>query len=102
MKQAIVKVEVKKNWAGDKYVTFSTDEHGQIAELDFPNKERPTRVYAKNVPDNGYVTFSCAATGVIGAETAVQVFLLDYEQYPKYEYPAEIKKLRKEAFKMKM
>lgn len=102
MEQVIVKVEVKKNWAGEKYATFSTDEHGQIAELDFPTKEQPTRVYAKNIPDNGYVCFSCAATGVIGAETAVQGFLLDHKKYPKYEYPKEIKKLRKEAFKMKI
>ena len=102
MKQVKVKVEVSENLAGEKHVTFSTDEHGKIVALNFPTAEHPTRVYARNVPDKEYVCFSCAATGVIGAETAVSCFLLDYEEYPKYEYPEEIKKLRKEAFKTKL
>lgn len=29
-----VKVEEKKNWAGQKYLTFSTSENGKVAEVD--------------------------------------------------------------------
>ena len=93
-------VKLEKNWAGNQYLTYSTEKHGMIAELDYPAEDRKNpRVYAKNAPEPGYISFSCMRAGFVGAETACQLFLLDNGNYrPVYQYPEGYKKT---AFKWK-
>ena len=93
MKTIEVIVKKEKNWEGNQYLTYSTEKHGQIAELDYPSNDRKAvRVYAENV-DNGYVTFSCMRAGLVGAETACELYLLDNGNYrPVFKYPEGFKK----------
>ena len=99
MKPIKVQVELKENWAKQRYALFFTKDFN-LAELDFPTGERKqARVYAMNVPDK-YVTFSSLPQGIIGAETASKTILLDKGYYvTKFEYPQELIELRKQAFK---
>lgn len=106
MKPIKVTAEVKKNWAGNPYIMFSTSEHGYIVELDYPIGEyKKARVYP--LKDNeanhtltNYITFSSMPQGIIGAETACKAYLYGNGYYvTEFVYPAELKVLRKEAFK---
>ena len=93
-------VKLEKNWAGNQYLTYSTEKHGMIAELDYPDEDRKLpRVYAKNAPEPGYISFSCMRAGFVGAETACHLFLLDHGyDNETYQYPEGYKKT---AFKWK-
>ena len=93
MERIEVIVKKEKNWEGKEYLTYSTEKHGEIAELDYPSNDRKAvRVYAKNV-DNGYITFSCMRAGFVGAETACELYLLDNGNYkPTFKYPDGYKK----------
>ena len=101
-----VTVEVKKNWAGNPYTMFSTHEHGDIVELDYPiGEHKRARVYplkdneAKHTLTN-HATFSSMPQGIIGAETFCKAYLFDNGYYvTEFVYPEELKTLRKEAFK---
>ena len=83
MKTEIVIVKQEENWAGNKYLTYSTKEHGKIAELDYPDDYHPKpRVYALNIEDRDfddaaqrYISFSSVPMAMVGAETAVKGFL---------------------------
>jgi len=85
MKTEIVIVKQEENWAGNKYLTYSTKEHGKIAELDYPDDyHKLPRVYAMNANDGSfdgaslrYITFSSVVMAMVGAETAVKGFLYD-------------------------
>ena len=94
--KATVKVEIKENWARQKYALFYTDEYN-IAELDYPTDGELAKVFP--MYDNRYVCFSSLPQGIIGAETAVRAFLFG-KGYTEVEikYPTELKNLRKQAF----
>lgn len=106
MKPIKVQVEVKRNWAGDPYAMYSTNEHGNIVELDYPAEGRKdARVYplkdneADRTPTN-HVTLSSLPQGVIGAEIACKAQLYGKGYYvTEFLYPEELKEIRKEAFK---
>lgn len=108
MKPIKVIVEVKQNWAGEKYAIFSTEEHGNIVELDYPiGGHKEARVYplkdneAEHTPTN-HITLSSLPQGVIGAEVACKAYLYGKGYYVTgFLYPAELKELRKQAFKVK-
>lgn len=110
MKPVKVNVEVKinTNWANEKYAIFSTKDYKEIAELDFPTDGRGTRVYPlalnnENKDVTNYICLSSLSQGIIAAETAVKTYLLDKGYYvTKFEYPEELKALRKQAFKKNM
>ena len=102
-----VKVEVNKNWANEKYAIFSTEEHGAIAELDWPAGERAKpRVYPlkQNEADGdatNYITLSSVPQAIIGAETATKTYLMGLGFYVnKIVYPKEMIELRRQAFKV--
>ena len=99
MKPIKVQVEIKENWAKQRYALFYTKDFN-LAELDYPTEGRKeARVYAMNVPDK-YVTFSSLPQGIIGAETASRIILYEKGYYvTKFEYPQELAELRKQAFK---
>ncbi len=99
MKPIKVQVEVKENWAKQRYALFFTEDFN-LAELDFPTAERKqARVYRMDMP-NKYVTLSSLPQGIIGAETACKTLLLDKGYYvTEFLYPAELKEIRKQAFK---
>ena len=98
MKPIRVQVEIKENWAKQRYALFYTKDFN-LAELDYPTGGREARVYAMNVPDK-YVTFSSLPQGIIGAETASKAILLDKGYYvTKFEYPQELAEIRRQAFK---
>lgn len=106
MKPITVTVEVKQNWAIEPYAMFSTKEHGNIVELDWPSAGRPTpRVYPlkQNEIDGDatrYIAFSSVPQGIIGAETATKTYLMGLGYYvSKIVYPKEMTELRKQAFK---
>lgn len=100
MKRINVTVTLNKNWRGDKYALFSTEEHGDIVELDYPNEEHAKPRVFNLKADNDYVTFSSLPQGIIGAETAVKTSLLDLGFYVnKIVYPSELLRLRRQAFK---
>lgn len=100
-----VKVEINKNWAGEKYAIFSTEKHGAIAELDWPSERGRARVYPlkQNEIDGdatNYITFSSVPQGIIGAETATKTYLMGLGYYVnKIVYPKEMMELRRQAFK---
>ena len=100
MKPIVVKVEVKQNWAKQKYALYYTKDYN-LAELDYPSAERTqTRVYPMNA--DKYITFSSLPQGIIGAETASKTILFDKGYYvTKFDYPQELAELRKQAFKEK-
>lgn len=106
MKPIKVAVDVKQNWASSPYAMYSTREHGDIVELDYPIKGRnEVKVYplkdneAEHTPTN-HVTLSSLPQGIIGAETACKSYLYGKGYYvTDFLYPAELKALRKEAFK---
>ena len=82
MKTETVIVKQEENWAGNKYLTYSTKEHGKIAELDYPDDyHKNPRVYALNIGDEeisrNYVCFSSIPMAMVGAETAVKGYLMD-------------------------
>ena len=85
MKTEVVIVKQEENWAGNKYLTYSTKELGKIAELDYPDDyHKNPRVYALNIADNNfddasqrYITFSSVPMAMVGAETAVKGYLMD-------------------------
>ena len=57
MKPIKVQVEVKENWAKQKYALFYTKDYN-IAELDYPSKDREkARVYP--MAEKKFVDFSC-------------------------------------------
>lgn len=99
MKPIQVQVEIKENWAKQRYALFYTREFN-LAELDWPAEGRKeARVYPMSEPGK-YVQFSCLPQGVIGAETACKAILFDKGYYvTKFLYPDELKELRKQAFK---
>lgn len=99
MKPIKVQVELKENWAKQRYALFFTKDFN-LAELDFPTGERKqARVYRMDMP-NKYVTLSSLPQGIIGAETACKTLLFDKGYYvTDFLYPEELKALRKEAFK---
>lgn len=106
MKPIKVQVEVKENWANEKYAVFSTKEHGKIAELDWPAGERTKpRVYPlkQNEIDGDatkHVCLSSVPQGIICAETATRAYLMGLGYYAqKIVYPKEMRELRKQAFK---
>ena len=89
-----IKVTVKEeiNWAGNRYLIYSTEEHGKIAELDYPHDGRNARVYALNISDSDYVSFSSVPSAMVGAETAVKGYLLDRGIYVvEFKYPRTIR-----------
>lgn len=105
MKPIKVTVEIKRNWAGSPYAIYSTREHGDIAELDYPIEgHKEARVYplkdneAEHTPTN-HVTLSSLPQGIIGAEVACKAYLYSEGYYvTNFLYPAELKNLRKQAF----
>ena len=106
MKPIKVKTEIKKNWASDPYVMFSTEKHGDIVELDYPAEGRDdVRVYPLKVNEaekdhTNHVTFSSLPQGIIGAETACKAWLYGEGYYvEKFVYPTDLESMRKEAFK---
>lgn len=106
MKPIKVIVKIEQNWAGDPYAMYATREHGNIVELDYPIEGRTeARVYplkdneAEHTPTN-HVTLSSLPQGIIGAEIACKAYLYGKGYYvADFIYPAELKALRKEAFK---
>lgn len=106
MKPIKVTVEIKRNWASNPYAMYSTREHGNIAELDYPIEgHNEAKVYplkdneVEHTPTN-HITLSSLSQGIIGAETACKAYLFDKGYYvTDFLYPAELKALRKEAFK---
>lgn len=82
MKTETVIVKQEENWAGNKYLTYSTKEDGKIAELDYPDEyhQRP-RVFALNIREENEmpqsVSFSSIPMAMVGAETVVKGFLYD-------------------------
>ena len=106
MKPIKVIVKIERNWAGDPYAMYSTREHGNIVELDYPAEGRKeARVYplkdneAEHTPTN-HVTLSSLPQGVIGAEVACKAYLFDKGYFVAgFIYPAELKEIRKQAFK---
>ena len=106
MKPIRVQVEIKENWANEKYAIFSTDVFGAIAELDWPAGERtkprvyPLKENALNGTPTNYITLSSVPQGIIGAETATKTFLMGFGYYVnKFVYPKEMIELRRQAFK---
>lgn len=99
MKPTKVQVEIKENWAKQRYALFYTRDYN-LAELDYPTEDRTqARVYPMSSPRD-YVPFSSLPLGIIGAETACKCFLLDKGYYvTEFLYPDELKELRKQAFK---
>lgn len=99
MKPIQVKVELKENWAKQRYALFFTKDFN-LAELDFPNEERKeARVYDMRTPDT-YISLSSLPQGIIGAEVASKAILFDKGYYvTKFLYPAEMREIRKQAFK---
>lgn len=102
-----VKVEINTNWANQTYAMFSTEKHGNIAELDWPIEGyKGVRVYPlkKNEAEKdmtNHIGYSSIATGIIGAETATKAYLFDEGYYvTKFDYPKELAEIRKEAFKV--
>lgn len=106
MKPIKVIVKIEQNWASNPYAMYSTREHGNIVELDYPIKgHTEARVYplkdneAEHTPTN-HVTLSSLPQGIIGAETACKAYLYGKGYYvTDFLYPEELKSLRKEAFK---
>lgn len=106
MKRIKVIIKIEQNWAAGIYAMYSTREHGNIVELDYPIRGRnEVRVYplkdneANHTPTN-HVTLSSLPQGIIGAETACKAYLYNQGYYvTDFIYPDELKALRKEAFK---
>lgn len=94
MKKIVVKITKEKNWAGNEYLIYSTEEHGKIAELDYPNNyTKQYRVWALNVESNdGSIPLSSFSSGIIGAETVAKGYLYDrgYDAV-EFDYPKTIK-----------
>ena len=106
MKPIKVIVKIERNWASNPYAMFSTREHGNIVELDYPGEgHKKERVYplkdneAEHTPTN-HITLSSLPQGIIGAEIACKAYLFDKGYFVAgFIYPEELKSLRKEAFK---
>ena len=100
MKPIKVQVEIKENWAKQRYALFYTKDFN-LVELDYPSGDRKeARVYHMSELGKKYVTFSSLPQGIIGAETASRIILYEKGYYvTKFEYPQELAELRKQAFK---
>ena len=106
MKPIKVIVKIEQNWASNPYAMYSTREHGNIVELDYPIKgHTEARVYplkdneAEHTPTN-HITLSSLPQGIIASEVACKAYLFNKGYYvTDFLYPAELKALRKEAFK---
>jgi hypothetical protein len=101
MKPIKVIVKIEQNWA-----MYSTREHGNIVELDYPVEGRnEVRVYP--LKDNeaehtltNHITLSSLPQGIIGAEVACKSYLYGKGYFVAgFIYPEELKSLRNEAFK---
>ena len=85
MKTETVIVKQEENWAGNKYLTYSTNTDGKIAELDYPDEYHSMpRVYALNIGNDDDdktlpkpISFSSVPMAMVGAETVVKGFLYD-------------------------
>jgi len=106
MKPIKVKVEAKQNFGNSPYAMYSTREHGNIVELDYPVEgHKEAKVYPlkdnedEHTPTN-HIALSSMSQGIIGAEVACKAYLYGKGYYvTDFLYPAELKALRKEAFK---
>ena len=70
-KNVIVTVTTRKNWAGDKYLLFSTRGGGDIAEVDF----YPDHFRVYGYKTNGYLKRKTKAGAVSLAKRQCRVFL---------------------------
>lgn len=94
MKTIIVTITKEKNWAGNEYLIYSTEEHGKIVELDYPTENRKLpRVYCvadkECTPD--YIGFSSVTMALVGAEAVTTGYLLDRGYECTFKYPRTIK-----------
>lgn len=90
-----VNVEYAKNWVGDAYATYSTKDYKNIAELDYPTKDRSEfRVYKGDGYGSynmDYTTYPTLPMAMQGAEQVCKAFLLEKERHvEKFNYPQEI------------
>ena len=95
-----VKITEECNWVGNYYLVYSTNEHGKLAEVDYPIKGEPyrkkPRVYplsdaVKAMMDTDYVIMSSIPSACAGAEALVTGYLLDNGYHAVYDYPRTIK-----------
>lgn len=93
MDKIVVKVTKEKNWAGNEYLIYSTEEHGKIAELDYPNKHHKTYgVWQLKAEIPERIGMSCLSSGLVGAETVTKGYFLDRGyNWVEFNYPKTIK-----------
>lgn len=89
-----VNITKEKNWAGNEYLIYSTEKHGNITELDYPTESRILPcVYCvadKNYTPNA-ISFSSVTMALVGAETVTKGYLLDRGYVCTFNYPQTIK-----------
>ena len=98
MKPIKVKVELKENWAHEKYALYFTKDFN-LVELDFPTPQRKIRVYRMD-DIRKYVELPSTSVGFVNAESTCKDMLYSKGYYvTEFDYPKELKEMRKEAFK---
>ena len=83
MKPIKVIVKIEQNWASNPYAMYTTREHGNIVELDYPVEgHKEARVYplkdneAEHTPTNP-ITLTSLPHGIIDPEVACKAHLFD-------------------------
>jgi hypothetical protein len=104
MKTITVKISKEKNWAGNEYLIYSSEQHGKLAEVDYPIKSDPYRkrprvygteenpVIIEGANGCNFVEFSGVPQALVGAETLCKGILhgRGYETVV-FDYPRTIK-----------
>ena len=77
-------------------ISYDTQEYGEISRIEYPHDDDDrVRVYAKNLHHHKYVPMSCLHAGMIGAEAALEGYLLDRDCRPDYDYAEDLIPIRK-------
>ena len=91
-----IDIEYRENWAGNRYLLYSCEKFGKIAEVDYPTHiSKLPRVYCladKKMLDGRYITLSNIPQALVGAETVCQGYLYDMGYYNMtFNYPKTLK-----------
>lgn len=86
-KTVTITVECDRNWAGAEYLTYSTSEHGNIVELDFPAESvKEFRVFCLADGSLNYTTCSSLEEAKAQAEKTAKDFLSSLEDKCDYRF----------------
>ena len=86
-KTVTITVKSNRNWAGAEYLTYSTSEHGDIVELDFPSESvKEFKVFCLADGILNYASCSSLEEAKAQAEKATEHFLSSLEDNCDYRF----------------